>query len=312
MKKLYLINSDDKYLQEEEIDHFIKENDIDTFSIVTYDYETDSKEEIIQDIITPDFLNDKKLIIVNNFSPAIDNKDKYLADFMNILTNEIDNYVIFTVSGKLANKALVDIIKKQGHVKMIDTLSNEDIESYVTNKFIEAGYVFDPSLAQMIVSRSDCNLSIINQEINKLLLYKEKEKEIDYRDINLLVSDNSLNKIYELIDAFVKNDKKALLDIYNNFMAKNTDELQIMNAFIAKLEEIYYTKSLISKGMTKEDIASYYNVKPARAYYIIKAANQISDKKYKELVRKVNQLDYNIKSGYIDKKLGLELFLLGA
>ena len=134
----------------------------------------------------------------------------------------------------------------------------------------------------------------------------------NYKDINLMVSDNTLSTIFELIDAFIANDRKRLMTIYNTFVLNNIDEMQILNAIINKLEEIYYVKALLKMGLGKEDIASYFHVKPGRAYYMIKNANQINNAKYLDLVKSINTLDYNIKSGFIDKKNGLELFLLGA
>ena len=44
----------------------------------------------------------------------------------------------------------------------------------------------------------------------------------------------------------------------------------------------------------------------------MKNANDISYKILEDYIKKLAQLDHQIKSGKIDKKIGLELFLLGA
>jgi hypothetical protein len=66
------------------------------------------------------------------------------------------------------------------------------------------------------------------------------------------------------------------------------------------------------KNAGKEEIATYFKVKPGRAYYMMEAARKIKEENLKSLIKRVSDLDYNIKSGKIDKKLGLQLFILGA
>ena len=78
-----------------------------------------------------------------------------------------------------------------------------------------------------------------------------------------------------------------------------------------KLEEIMYTKVLMNQGLSKDQIASYFKVKPGRSYYMMEAARKMNDSVLKDLINRITELDYKIKSGLIDKRLGFQLFLLG-
>ena len=69
---------------------------------------------------------------------------------------------------------------------------------------------------------------------------------------------------------------------------------------------------LINAHKSKDEIAEYFKVKPGRAYYMIQAAKKISDNSLTNILERISELDFNIKSGKIDKKLGLQLFILGA
>jgi DNA polymerase-3 subunit delta len=68
----------------------------------------------------------------------------------------------------------------------------------------------------------------------------------------------------------------------------------------------------MNKNAGKDEIATYFKVKPGRAYYMMEAARKIKEDNLKLLIKRVSDLDCNIKSGKIDKKLGLQLFILGA
>ena len=143
------------------------------------------------------------------------------------------------------------------------------------------------------------------------MLY-QTDKNISYQTVKLLVSRNLDDNIFNLLNAFIANDKKSLFQIYEDFMTLNEDEMRIISAISNKLEEILYTKVLVKQRKSKDEIAAYFKVKPGRAYYMIDAAKKISDNTIKSLIERITNLDFDIKSGKIDKKLGLQLFILGA
>jgi DNA polymerase-3 subunit delta len=73
-----------------------------------------------------------------------------------------------------------------------------------------------------------------------------------------------------------------------------------------------HTKLLIEKGYRQDQIAEHFHIKSGRAYYLVKNAQAVNFQILENHLKKLSKLDYEIKSGKIDKKLGLELYLLGA
>ena len=68
---------------------------------------------------------------------------------------------------------------------------------------------------------------------------------------------------------------------------------------------------MMEQGKKKDEIASFFAVKPGKAYYMMENARSFRMDKLKEIILKINKLDFRIKNGYIDKKNGLEQFILG-
>ena len=309
MRNLFFIDYQDRYLLNNKIEQIIKEQG--EFEIVKYDFKEDNVLDILNDIVTIPLL-DAKCIILDDFTLLADKKENPLTkNFIDAFYSDNDNLLIITFSGKATNTALLSVIKEVGKTIVLKELVEKDFESFVLKRFEEDGYKFDPSLASELVIKCDNNLSIINSEIDKLELLKIESKVITYQDL-ALVSDNAENNIYDLLNAFINNDKKRLLEIYQNFINLNTDELFILNRLISAIEEILYVKILVNNNASKDDIADYFDVKKGKAYYMMKNATMFKEEKLKEMIKKLNQLDFNIKSGYIDKKTGLELFILGA
>ena len=73
---------------------------------------------------------------------------------------------------------------------------------------------------------------------------------------------------------------------------------------------MYQVKQLYLNGYTENDIAKILNIHP----YRVKLASQNSRKYDSDILidylKQLSDLDINIKTGKIDKNLGLELFIL--
>ena len=75
--------------------------------------------------------------------------------------------------------------------------------------------------------------------------------------------------------------------------------------------EILHTKLLLKQGKDKADIANYFNATSGRTYYMMKNAKSVRMDIVESQLEKLEDIDYKIKTGQIDKKIGLELFILG-
>ena len=67
---------------------------------------------------------------------------------------------------------------------------------------------------------------------------------------------------------------------------------------------------LMKMGHSQNDIAKFFNVSPGRAYYMIKNAKSFKPVDLENYVEKLANLDYKIKSGQIDKNIGLDLLII--
>lgn len=311
---LYYLTYDDKYLLDIEINRIIDQEEVDSFNIVRYVYDDEDPQEILIDINTPTFLNEKKMVII--FNPLFldsNYKEKNIADaFTNIFNSEREAVLVICQKDNVSNNNITKELRKNAKCIEIKSFKDDDLGRFIRDKVKADGFEIDGLAVDELILRTDGIISNIINEIDKLENYRLEEKKISHEDVLNLVSANIEDDIYELLNAFVASDKKKIMALYDNFKFLNTDELYIINSISKKLEEMLYTKYLLEEKLTKDEIASYFNVNPKRAYYMILNANKYSIKKLNEVIDRINKLDFEIKSGKVDKGVGLELFLLGA
>lgn len=315
MSNIYLLICGDAYLLNEEKEKLIKEKNVDPFNISSYNFPDSEPLEILNEMMTVSLLGEERIVIINDaeFLKSNYKNNAVVERFIDYFNNENeDTILIITSDTDLDYRLKINtVLKGKASIKKIAGIEGEDLSGWIKSRLSMDGYKIDSSALMELIERTEGDMMLINNELEKLKLY-HTDKNITYNSVKLLVSRNLDDNIFNLLNAFVANDKKTLFQIYQDFMTLNEDEMRIISAISNKLEEILYTKILVNRRTSKDDIAAYFKVKPGRAYYMIEAAKKISDSNLKSLIDRITELDLNIKSGKIDKKLGLQLFILGA
>ena len=315
MSNIYLFIGSDSYLLNEEKEKLIKEKNVDQFNISSYNFLDSEPLEILNEMMTISLLGEQRMVIISNpeFLKSTYKNTMIVEKFLDYFQNEnIDTILVILSDSDLDYRIKINaILKEKANIKKLAAIEGADLNTWITSRLSNNGYKIEVSALAELIERTDGDISLINNELEKLMLY-QTDKNISYNTVKLLVSRNLEDNIFNLLNAFVENDKKTLFQIYEDFMTLNEDEMRIISAISNKLEEILYTKILINKKLNKDEIATYFKVKPGRAYYMMAAAKKISDSTIMSLLERISNLDYEIKSGKIDKKLGLQLFILGA
>lgn len=312
---IYVLSGMDNYLLEVEKNNIIKEHQIDDFNISSYNFLDSNPLEILNEVTTVSLFGEKRMVVVTNPEllkntyKNIDVVNKYINYFNN--PND-DTILVFMCNFTLSETLDINqILLKNAKYKVIAEIKGDDLAGWIKEICAEKGFKIDDFAITELIDRTSADTMNIMNELEKLMLYND-DKNISLKSVKLLVNKGLEDNIYNLLNAFLAHDSRKLLEIYDDFVTLNEDEMRIIASINNKLEEIMYTKVLLSQGLGKEQIASYFKVKPGRAYYMMEAARKMNDYILKDLINRLTELDYKIKSGLIEKRLGFQLFILGA
>ena len=148
-------------------------------------------------------------------------------------------------------------------------------------------------------------------ETQKLVLYAEGTRKVDIDIVKRVVTKNVEDNVYEITNMLLEDNRSKALEIYNDLVMHSEDPLRILGILATKYREILHTKLLIKEGKDKGDIADYFNASSGRTFFIMKNARGVSTELVLKHLKTLEDIDYKIKTGQIDKKIGLELFILG-
>ena len=149
-----------------------------------------------------------------------------------------------------------------------------------------------------------------SNEIDKIKIYKNDDLKITQEDVINLTHKNIDLDVFKLIDYIITKNKEKALELYNELLKNGSEPIAIIVMLSNQFRIMYQTKELIKKGYTEKDIAKIINIHPYRVKLALQNSRQYQSNLLLKYLENLSDLDIKIKSGNIDKYLGLELFIL--
>lgn len=304
---VYLLYGTKEFGIEEEIKTLSK--NIDEMNISKYDLNNDMLSLALEDAKTMSLFGDKKIVIIDNANmfTGITSKDsEKIEDYLNHI-NE-NTILIFVVhNDKLdSRKKITKLIKEKGKIKEF----NDELDSTNLVRRLFKDYNIEYSTIKLLVDRVGNNPLILQNEINKIKIYKENDKTITDEDIlNLTVKLIEID-IFKLIDYIIKKDKEKALELYYEMLKMNEEPIKIVVILANQFRIMYQSKELLKKGYSEKDIASILKIHPYRVKLAIQNSRNYTSETLLKHLNNLADIDIGIKTGNLNKDLALELFIL--
>lgn len=268
-----------------------------TENIVRYNLEETSINKVIEDLNTVSLFGNK-LIIVNSID-KIENPDPLIK----YLNNEGANTLILLSFKELdKRKKITKVLQEKTQYKEFLSYNIESVIKEDLNDF-----KMSPMAINLLISYCGNNLSRIENELEKLKLYKLNEKEITTEDIENLVKKSLDSTIFNLIDKINEKDKVKIFKIYNELLEEGETEEKIMYT-IANHYRLLFQISEKIKSLSDDEIIKEYRMHPYRLTKLKEQLNLILQDDILKILKNLSDIDINVKKGKIDIKTAMFLF----
>ncbi len=307
----YVLYGTEEFLLKREIQKIISKNKIEQYDINYYNLEEDDLKSILEDASTISLFSNQRIIIIENsyiFTGASKKTQdtKYLENYLKEKNH--NNIIIFTViSDKLdSRKKIVTLASELGTVMKLDT--NNHLNSIVKDLF--GNYQINNSEIDLLIERVGDNLSLLDQEIEKIKVYKNDDLEITKEDILNLTTKAIDTNIFHLIDNIISNRKQQAMESYLEMIKLGEEPIKIIVMLANQFRLMLQTKLLKKQGVSIYEMMSILGQKKFPLEKAIEKGRNISEESLFDFLKQLSDLDMNIKTGKIDKNIGLEIFIL--
>lgn len=285
-------------------------NELNISNVIKYDYSDTNISEIIDEVNYVDLFNERKLIVVNDFSfkKIKDNDEK---KFIRYINNQNDNVIIFKVSDEALDerKNLTKLIKEKCKVIISEKLDYKMLGDYITNMFKEANKKITFNQIRKILDYCEYNTDITINEVNKLLLYKMDDNVITDSDIDLVISKSYEKELFTLNDMVLSRNIGSCFDSYKILIRSNIDEMIIIENLAKQFRLLYQTKLLLG-SMDEYNISKTLKVKSFVIKKLIPYVRSYKEDEIIDILYRLSEVDSDIKIKGYDKYKVMEAFFM--
>lgn len=279
--------------------------------IFVYDLTMQSFSEVYEDLITPPLFSDKKVICVKHFEVVLQ-EDSFVEILHAYLKNPNEGvYLLCLSEHKDGSKDWMRLIDLYMEIEEVDVFNEIELNKYITTRLEKEAIKISKEDRNFLSDRLLLQKDLIEMQLDKLITFVIDKKTIFKEDIITCIDIPLEDNIFEMVQQFIQKNIQHVLKIYQDLIYLNEDPIRIINVIGRKLGQLEDIKVYLNQGLDQRKISEILKVSHGQAYYLIKEAKSIDQAFLRQKIDALSDLDFKIKSGQIDKKIGLEIFLIG-
>ena len=314
-ENLYLFTGTAEIFIQNRISRIISSYDKQQVSIIKYDMEQTSFSKVLEDACTLPFLEDLKIIILRNptFLTTKGDLANDAKNFIKYLKNPVETSIIIINATNITPNPANEVYKAlKNYAMIIDYSDSEEIEikGWISRTCAARNIEIKDSAINLFLEYINSDQVRMVNELDKIMNYVNDGGIIDEQVVKLLVTKDLSKEIFNLIKAIISKDLIKTNKIYQTLAIQTKDIGGVIAMISNSFKDLLTTAKLLKAGYSQHDISRFYNVSSSRAYYIVKDAKNFRIEDLENYIIKLADLDYKIKSGKIDKNIGIELILL--
>lgn len=219
--------------------------------------------------------------------------------------------IIFTTYEPVdQRKKITKNIKEKYHYKKIIPPKGLELYNNVANLLIEKKYLAEKDSINYIINACLSNYDLICSEISKLDLYYEKPTKVKLETIQNIISKTLTDNNFKFLDAVIEKNLKKAYQLLEELMTLKVEPLSLINLLAREYRNMYEIKGLTKQKYSMNEIKERLHLQDWQLDKTRKNAMNYHEDDLKDYLIRLEKLDYQIKSGQIDKLIGLKLFLI--
>ncbi|WP_051404895.1 DNA polymerase III subunit delta [Bacillus cihuensis] len=320
MKTVHVLFGNEPYLIEEKKNTIIKsvlaEEEME-FGVSSHVMRETPVQMAIEDAQTLSFLGGKRVVIIKDcyFLTGEKAKQKIEHD-LDVLIRYIerpneDSIVILTVSNEKldSRKKVVKSLKKSADLHEAKPLPESKLVDWIHNKAKDLNSEISKDAVHHLISFIGSNLLKLEQELRKMAAYTAGHSTITKTVVEELISRTLEQDIFNLIDRIVHKDMHQAFDILGDMFRQGEDPIKILNLLSRQFRIIFQVMQMSKNNKKPSQLATTLKLHPYVVTIAKEQGQEYDTNQLTYILSQLSKLDYEMKTGKVDKHLSLETFI---
>ncbi|AIQ70557.1 DNA polymerase III subunit delta [Paenibacillus graminis] len=318
---LYVLYGSEKFRMNEFAafleEHLIAKEDRD-FAVIPFDLSETPVQAVVEEAETVPFMVERKLLLVRDASLFTAGKDSAKIEHrVEVLSDYMQHPAEFSVIVFMVNndklderKKIVKTVKSAGAVLAFNPLGAEELLRWVEKGVRDRGCEAAPGAAAVLVANAGTGLQGLSAEMDKLCLFAGKGGIVDAVAIESLVHRGTEQNVFTLVEDIANLRLDKALNTLYELLKQREEPIKIASLIARQFRIILQVKDLSAQSYSQGQIASGLGLHPYAVKLAGEQAHKFESQRLRQILSFLADLDYQMKTGAIDKVLGLEMFML--
>jgi DNA polymerase-3 subunit delta len=219
------------------------------------------------------------------------------------------NIILFYEEGEIPeNDKFLNLLKKSGDSQKFRSLEGAPLKNWIKKEIERCGGKAGPEITSRLVEFVGNDTWRLSNEIQKLTSFKNG-KDIQIKDIELLVRPEIDNNIFKTIDAIALRNKKKALELLHKHLRKGDSPQYLLSMVNFQFRNLLMIKELVEKSQPYYSILRKTQLKPFVIRKSYQQAQRFGLPELKKIYRKIFQADLSIKTGKIEPETAIDLLI---
>jgi DNA polymerase-3 subunit delta len=152
---------------------------------------------------------------------------------------------------------------------------------------------------------------LLDQEIEKLLVYTNRERAVEIDDVAVLVPYAQEAVIFDAVDALGQRDGATAARLVHNLLDHGNDPLYLFAMIVRQFRLLIQIKELAGEGLDPPTIAKAIKLHPYPTRKLFIQARNFSQEQLDYVHGRLLEIDIQIKTGEVAATVALDLLIAG-
>lgn len=276
LKPIYLIYSEQKFLINEALKRLksqITNQSLGDLNVVEFSAPLDF-EELEMALHTAGFFEQKKAVIVNQADKLTQAQIQKLDQYR----QQSNPDVTLVLVALKKNEILFRQARLNKYFYEYKSPKRGQLAQWIIDYFNKEGRSVNLETASYLINSIGNDLSFLANEIDKIILYCATKQKLTIDDIKAVVSNQTHETIFDLVDALGQADLPLALS-YLNHLFNTENEGRIFGMIVRQFRLLLKTKGLLAEDMNSSGVAKVLRLPPFVASKYMKQASHFSTSK---------------------------------
>lgn len=308
-KNIYLLTGEEVYLRmqyrKKLKDALVEEGD--TMNVSVFSGKGIDPREIIDLAETMPFFAEHRVILIDD-SGFVKNACPELADYVAQIPES--TCIILNEAEVDKRGKLYKAIKSKGRVVEFERQDERTLMRWILTTLKKEGKNITEDTMKAFLGRTGADMENISRELEKLLCYTLGRETITTEDVEMICTEQTENRIFEMIQAITEKNRRKAMDLYADLLAMKEPPMRILFLITRQFQQLMLIKQMSAQGLDRSEIAKKAAVPPFALGKYQAQCRRFSLKELKAAVEDCVDTEEQVKTGRMGDQLGVELLIM--